>query len=201
MGWGLQQHGWLLPPENLLYYFRLLVKVAKHKGKGRNFSRYLKGRVEVKMSVGTLAAVTGKVQVFDDTVTTEMRVSSLEATYSLETFVAASGDGPLHVGIAHSDYDLAEIEQWIESTTGWDEGDLIGKEIMQRKIRQIGTFRGLDNTSSIVVLNDGRPIKTKLNWLLTEGDTLDLWIYNAGSGAIGGDPALNCSGHVNLWGV
>ncbi len=47
---------------------------------------------------------------------------------------------------------------------------------------------------------DGRMKKSKLGWILLQGQSLRLWAYNAGSVAFGTTtPSLTANGHVNLW--
>lgn len=110
--------------------------------------------------------------------------------------------GPLIVGIAHSDYSTAEVEEWLELVTGWDQGDLISQEISKRKIRVVGTFNpeSTDAVATVHVLNGGRPLTTKCGWMLTEGQTIKYWVYNKGSAAIATSaPAIQMIGHANLW--
>ncbi len=85
------------------------------------------------------------------------------------------GEGPLMVGVAHSDYSAAEIEEWIEASNSWDQGDLVAQEVAKRKIRRVGAFSG-DTVEE--TLNDGRVIKTPLKWLLNAGDTISVWVYS-----------------------
>lgn len=91
------------------------------------------------------------------------------------------GEGPIKVGVAHSDYSNAEIEEWIEDNTGWAEGNMISQEISSRKIRQVGVFSAETADES---LNDGRPIRTKCGWQLQTGDTLTVWAHNRSGGTL-----------------
>ncbi len=51
-----------------------------------------------------------------------------------------------------------------------------------------------------IVLNDGKPIKTKLNWILQEGQTLAFVGYNMGSVQVQTTtPDVRILGHANLW--
>ncbi len=148
----------------------------------------------------TLAAATA-VLATTDTVDDTTFITSLKASWSLEDFTDGAGIGPIVVGVAHSDYTLAEIEEWIELTTGWSQADMVSKEISGRRIRRVGTF-ATDASSGVdvSVLNDGRPIRTKLNWSLSEGQGLSLWAYNSGSNAIATTvPRVHVEGKGNLW--
>ncbi len=164
---------------------------------------YMRGSVEEVLSLGTLASRTLISGIFDSVVQEKTLVSSLIGTWSLDDFTNAIGDGPIAVGLAHSDYTDSEIEELIETTGSWKEGDMISKEISRRKIRLIGVFRTSQaDSQGIAVLNDGKPIKTKLNWILMEAQSLRLWAYNQGTSALATTvPNVRLFGHVNLWGL
>ncbi len=162
---------------------------------------YRRGSVHELNSIGTLAAGTLLSQDMDETVTERTLVSSIVANWSLSAWTPVSGAGPLMVGVAHSDYTDTQIEEYIEATTSWAAVNLPTREISQRKIRRIGIFNVSLDALTIEVLNDGKPIKTKLNWVLGSGDTLSVWAYNTGAVAVSGatNPALRAQGHANLF--
>jgi len=165
----------------------------------RGMGRYIKGNIDMDAALGTLAAKTAVLQGTQDGVTERTLLTSIDCVYSLSDFTLGANIGPVEVGVAHSDYTLAEIEAWIELSTGWDEGDLVSREISGRKIRRIGVFEHI-STDGNSVLNEGRLLKTKLNWILTTGKNLDFYFYNRGTAAIASsDPNVNISGHANLF--
>lgn len=173
------------------------------KGKGRkNFSRYINGSFDLDMPLTTLGSKVVAKQDFSETVADTTRVSSVKATYSISDFTPGANIGPIAVGLAHSDYTAAEIEEWIEQAGSWDIGNLQTKEVRSRRIRQVGVF---DDPSAVQIsnrLNDGRLIHTKLNWLLAEGDTVAVWCYNLGTAAVATTvPNVNVIGKANLWQV
>ncbi len=153
------------------------------------------------MALGTLAADTVIGSNFDGSVNERTFVSSVEAIYTMDQFTANSDDGPIIVGIAHSDYSDAEIEAWVENVAGgWNEGDLVAQEVGKRKIRRVGTFPAGASANDNAALNEGRPMRTKANWILLQGQTVKVWAYNAGSSALATtDPTLHVQGHANLW--
>ncbi len=162
--------------------------------------RYIRGQVNETLALGTLAGTTLISTPFDSVVTERALVTSVVASYTMQEFTSAAGDGPIMVGLAHSDYTDAEIEAFLENVATWEETDQIGQEIARRKVRIIGTFGVPDSNSSNSRLNDGKPVKTKLNWILTVGQTLRLWCYNLGSSALAGtDPQVTAVGHANLF--
>lgn len=180
--------------------------MARKRGGGRNrFSKYIRGVVDHKLDIGSIGAQSLLSSNLAGSVIDSTRVSSVDATWSLDQLTPGADDGPILVGVAHSNYTSTEIEEWVENTTGsWDPGDLTAQEIGRRMIRQVGVFRirtsGGTAGLNAYVLNDGTPIKTKLNWALNEGDTLKVWAYNTGSSTVGTtDPQVRVEGHCNLW--
>ncbi len=174
--------------------------MAKHPKRRMNSGKYIRGEVDETLTLSTLAGKTLISALFDEVTSEQMRISSLDAAYSLGTYTPVLNAGPIMVGIAHSDYTDPEIEAWIETTGSWDRGDKIAQEIGRRLIRKIGVFEVPDNANDEVVLNDGKPIKTKLNWHLNTGKTLRLWSYNLGTAALSTtNPAVRAEGHANLW--
>ncbi len=186
----------------LLIYITLIAMLAmagKPKRR-RRMGKYIRGTVDEATGLSTLAALTVAKQDFDETVNERTLISSIVATYSLSLFTKASGAGPIQVGIAHSDYSAAEIEAVLEATGSWDEGDLVQQELSKRKIRRIGIFDIPDDATEVSVLNDGKAIKSKLNWILNQGDTLSLWGYNLGASALATTvPVIQAVGHANLF--
>ncbi len=174
--------------------------VAKHGRKGRKFRRYIKGRMDVALSLTTLGANTLVSLAVDDVVTEKCWVSSVVATYALDQFTMQAGDGPIVVGLANANYSDAEIEAYLELNTSWDEGDLVDQEIARRKIKIVGVFRSPVTATEVQVLNDGLPLRTKLGWSLRTGHTLKVWAYNQGDSALATTvPQVHVLGHANLW--
>ena len=161
--------------------------------------KYLRGHVEERLSLGALGSTTLIGNNFDDTPNERTLISSLVARWSLSDYLASSNRGPVVVGVAHGNYTDAEVEAWVEVAGSWNEGSKIEQEIAQRLCRFVGVFSGDAVKAGHDVLNDGMPIKTKLNWILNQGVTLRLWAYNTGSSALESDPELNVFGHANLW--
>ncbi len=163
--------------------------------------RYIRGKVGTTLNLGTLGATTLISKVLDGVVEERTLVTSIVATYALADFTNAIGDGPIAVGVAHSDYTDAEVEAFIENTGSWTEGDKVSQEVSKRQVRIIGVLESsVADSQGSIALNEGKPIKTKLNWILTTGKTLRLWAYNMGDSALATtDPDLTIIGHVNLF--
>lgn len=149
------------------------------KGRRRKFN-LRRVRIASSSALGALAAA--------DVVSNVVINASTSAPYRLVSVNAAyawvdmtSVDDGASFGLAHSDYTAAEIEECLEAVTAIDMGDKIAQEKANRLVREIGTFAGSPSTSA--TFNDGKPVKTRLNWFMAIGDQLQLWIRN-GSGTI-----------------
>ncbi len=177
--------------------------VAKHgrRGRGKRFRKYLRGNIDETAQLGTLGPATAILTVFDEVVTESTFISSAIVSVSLSNYTPGANRGPLLVLLAHSDYSLAEVEQFIETTQSWEVSDLVGQEISRRKIRRVGIFDNLaTGITDAIAMNNGRPIRVKLGWMLSTGQTLNLVVYNTGSAALAtSDPAVKMQGHANLW--
>ncbi len=184
---------------SLLASFDIAERMAKH-GKGRNMGKYLRGNIQLDLDLGTLATKVAILAAAGDTVTEAMYVSSVKAIWSLSGITIADNEGPILVGVAHSDYTGAEIEEYLENASNWAVGDLIAQEKAKRKIRRVGILMPPSSGLGQSVLNDGKPITTKCGWLISEGQTIDIWAYNLGTAALATtDPNVNIQGHANLW--
>ncbi len=165
--------------------------------------RYIRGNVDENLALGTLAAGTLISAVFDETVNERTLISSLVAAWNMSDFTPAADTGPIIVGVAHSDYTDAEVEAFIENTGSWNEGDMIqSREVGRRLVRIVGTFQTPQSGDAAlnVSLNDMVPVKTKLNWILLQGQTIRYWAYNAGDVAIATtNPNVRLHGHANLF--
>ncbi len=143
-------------------------------------------KVRLAAGVAATALATGDVVsgALTSAVTTLTRVISVNLAYAWEDVQAAIDDG-CEFGLAHSDYSAAEIEECLEAQASMDIGDKIAQEQADRLVRSIGKMPSIPSgaAGSGVVFNDGRKMKTRLNWLLSIGDTLNLWIRN-GSGVV-----------------
>ncbi len=171
--------------------------------KTRNFRKYVRGQVDETLAISTLGSGALVGANFDESPIEQTFISSIVATWSITNWTRIAENGPLTVGVAMSDYSDAEVEEVIEATKSWDIGDLIAQEVSKRKVKIVGTFANVEALVTAIGtqwLNQGRLIKTKLNWLLPTGKTLKLWAYNEGTAAFATtSPTVHVSGHANLW--
>ncbi len=186
----------------VLFILIAMLAMAKHRRRRRkiNWSTYLSGAIEIRANLGTLAGKTLLTFPVGSNVSDTTRVGSIKCIYSLSGMTAGDNIGPIAVGVAHSDYTSVEIEAYLEATGSWDRGDMVQREVRSRRVRLIGVFNTPATVGESSRLNDGRPVKTKLNWVLSEDDTLDFWFFNMGTGALATtDPQVNVIGKANLW--
>ncbi len=155
----------------------LLVVMARRAvgrgGKRSYYYGYRKLPFNTDVAGGTLSADDVTVTVIGNVMTEARRVLSIMVSIAMEGL--ANTDGPIEVGVAHSDYTAAEIEEALEAGGAWDEGDLVAQEQAKRMVRRIGVL-----TEQETALNEGQPIKVRLNWLVATGDTLQFWLWNRG---------------------
>ncbi len=171
------------------------------KGRGRRRA-YLRGKIDHNQLMGTLAGVTAITANLSSNQTLVQRawLSSIVCTYAIQNYTPGGTVGPLIVGVCHSDYVATEVDSWMESNSSWDTGDMIAREIGQRKMRVIGVFRTPTATNLSTHLNDGKPIRTKCGWQLEIGQTVKFFFYNDGTTAFATtDPRASCNGYANLW--
>jgi len=116
---------------------------------------------------------------------------AISAIGSWDLVGLTAGDGPIVVGFAHSDYTDVEIEEAIEALTAISLGDKIAQEKANRLVRVVGVLSEGDTA-----LNNGMPVKTRLNWAIPIGKFVDLFIYNDGVQLTTG-AAVNFNG--DLW--
>ncbi len=188
--------------EILLTLVVLLPVLLARKGRKGRYRPYLRGRIHHKLGLGTLAAITLVGGTDVETLSEPAFLSSIKAVWSLDDFTPAAGVGPIMVGVAHSDYTDAEVEEWAELVTSWSRGDQISQEKNRRKIRQVGVFHstGITSPNAIMVLNDGKPITTKCKWMVFSGQTIRYWAYNMGENSLATTaPDVNIEGHANFW--
>jgi len=150
--------------------------------KGRKRFNLRKVKLTSAPAAGALAAGDVVSVAVTSAVTDPIRVISANCSFSWSDIGAIIDDG-CTFGFAHSDYTAAEVEECLESAASMDLGDKIAQEHSKRLVREIGTISqaGALAAAAGAAFNDGKQFKVRLNWLLSSGDTLNLWIRNASS--------------------
>ncbi len=151
----------------------LMVGLAKTYPKRR--PRYSLRRVPITPFVALGALVAGiAVKVgLTGTSDAQYRLISAKLTWTMHNHTV--GQGPISVGFAFGDYTVTEIKEALEIASSISIGDKIAQEKANRWVRQIGSFAG---ESVSEVLNDGKPIHTRLNWAVPIGETVAMFAYN-----------------------
>ncbi len=144
--------------------------MTKHPNKRSRKTRLTYLQVNTQFPLLALAANDLNKQDFPATVDSKVFAVWSKLVWSLRNNTV--GEGPVEFGLAHSDYDAAEIEEWNENSTMWDAGDKVSQELRRRKCRCIGEFSGGEAN---IVANDEKPIFTKLMFVIQIGETLSLW--------------------------
>ncbi len=159
--------------ETLLVLLLLGLALAKHgKPSGRRYS-LRPVRVNASVTLAALAANTAITGTVFGNADGAYRVISVSSTWAWSDHTA--GEGPVHVGYAHGDYSVTEIKEFVESSASISIGNKISNEHANRLIRIVGTLAG-DTTDE--TLNDGKPIKTRLNWAIPIGTNLNAFVYS-----------------------
>ncbi len=166
--------------------------MAKH-GKSPRRYNLRKVRTIPIITLGTLADVTVVTGAVTGAADGQYRAMSHKAVWSLRDFTA--GEGPITVGYAHGDYSVTEIKEAIEIANSINLGDLVAsREQSQRLVRVVGVFQGTGEAES---LNDGKPIKTRLNWAMPIGKALSVFAYNESGAALTTGAEIQATG--DLW--
>ncbi len=167
-----------------------LLMAKKQPARRRQF-QLRRVRVTAEQPLATLGSDTALATAMVVVAISSYRAMSLVATWALVNFTA--GEGPITVGLAYGDYTVAEIKEAFEASGSVDFGDKIAQERANRQIRVVGTLGGQANSE----LNDGKPIKTKLNWLIPVGETINIYAFNESTGALTTGSRMTVTG--NLW--
>ncbi len=161
-------------------------------GRGRNMKMFQKLRVSTFLSVGAIgngiveqAALTAVLQ-------NEYRVTSVDVVWAMRDHTAA--EGPITVGFSHPDYTDTEVLECLTASV-LSPSHKVQQEQESRLVRVVGTFPGILAEES---LNDGKPIKTKLNWLVADGDVAcNIFALNSSGATLTDGSDIVVTGQIN----
>ncbi len=122
----------------------------------------------------------------------QYRAMSVKLLWSIRNVTV--GQGPIIVGFAHSDYSVTEIKEAIEIASSINIGDKVSNEKANRLVRVVGVFSGAESDQ---VLNDGKPMKTRLNWQMPIGANVNVFAYNDSGAALTTGGLVEANG--DLW--
>ncbi len=154
----------------ILAILGLLVGLAKKTPKRRRYN-LRRVRTTSELALATLASDTALFTGLTGTSTSSYRCVSVAVAYAIQGLTA--GEGPITVGLAHSDYTVTEIKECMESFAAIDVGLKIEQERANRLIRVVGVLDSVQNR-----LNDGKLVKTRLNWAIGIGKQVNLFVFN-----------------------
>ncbi len=144
------------------------------------------------LALSTLADATVLTSNLTNASDNSYRLLTSKVTWAIDGIIA--GEGPLTVGYAHNDYTVTEIKECLEAEANIDLGDKVAQERANRLVRRVGSFSGVANE----VLNDGKPITTRLNWLIAETKTATLFVYNQSGAPLSTGARVVVNGSVIL---
>lgn len=156
--------------------------MAKYRRRSRRRFNLRRVRLADEVQVGALASLDVISGTITNATSDPLRVVTIDCSYSL-TDLGATADSGQEIGLSHSDYTAAEIEECLEAVGGIDRGDKVTQERANRLVRVLGQLHDSTGTGAGLDFNNGLPYKVRLNWYLSTGDTINLWIRN-GSGAV-----------------
>ncbi len=161
--------------------------LAKHPKRRRYNLRRV--RVSPSIALGALASGVAVASGLTGAAPNSYRCISTSMVWALE--LGTANEGPITVGYAHSDYTVTEIKEALEAAASIDPGKKIEQERANRLIRIVGTI-----SSDEERLNDGRPVKTRLNWLIAPGDEVNAFAFNDSGASLTTGSILHPMGSV-----
>ena len=161
----------------------------------RKQSPIRKVRVATILSVGALATLDVNVGAISLTATDPLQIISAHLTWKMTDVPVPADDGQ-EFGLSHGDYTAAEVEECLEALSSIDLGNKIAQEQANRLVRSIGTMENTSaGTDGGMNFASGRQVKTKLNWRLSSGHEINLWIRN------GSDTVWTTGANISVQGV
>ncbi len=163
--------------------------MAKKPRRRRRFS--LRGvRITPELALSTLASDTALASGLTGNGDAPYRCMSIKQVWTLSGLTA--GEGPVTVGFAHSDYTVTEIKECLEAQASVSAGNMVVREQADRKVRVVGVLGPEANSQ----LNDGKPISTKLNWLIPVGIEVRMFAFNESTASLTTGAVLNGVGRM-----
>lgn len=166
--------------------------MARKKSSKRRNTRFQAIPVNTQFSLGTLGSNILTSASITSLGVAKFFVVSADIIWSLSDKTA--GEGPIEVGIANGDLSNTELGEAIDASPS-SMADIVARERARRPVRRSGQF-----VSSTVseVLNNGKPIRTKLRTMLDTGIELTAWARNGDGGAL--TTGCNVDVHGTIYG-
>lgn len=164
------------------------------KRRGRRKYNLRRVRFSSELGLGTLASDTAVTAAVFGAGDSAYRMVSIKGTYSARNLT--TDEGPLTFGWAHSDYSVQEIKETLEAVSAIAQGDKIANERANRLVRVVGAL--MSGTGGTKVMNDGNPVKTRLNWLISVGDSVVFFVFNEDTGSLTTGATFNMQGDAYI---
>lgn len=150
-------------------------------------------RVTGARALSTLGSQTAVTTALTGASTDSYRCRSINASWTIDGLTA--GEGPITVGYAHSDYSVTEIKECLDAQAAISRGNKTAQEQANRLVRVVGVL-----SESNGMLNDGKPISTKLNWFMAIGTTVQMFAFNEdASTALTTGGNIHCIGKMHVY--
>ncbi len=104
------------------------------------------------------------------------------------------GEGPIEVGVDHNDLSVGESAEALDAEVV-SPSNIIERERASRPVRRSGVFFGLAESE---VLNNGKPIRTKMMFSLDPGFNARAWARNKSGAALTTGAIITVTG--KMWG-
>lgn len=114
-----------------------------------------------------------KANILGNDLAEDLFIISIDGLWTLRNLTG--GETPIEIGLAHSDYTIAEILENLEIEVISPDAK-IEMERAKRKIRRVGIFAKGDRTDQGI--GDGMPLRTKLLFTVGNSQNLALWARN-----------------------
>ncbi len=168
--------------------------MAKHRKRSYN-SNFQVINVDNGIALSTLAAGVAIAADLTTLGVAKFTVISADLMWTIKGLTA--GEGPITVGIANGDLTVSNIGETLDANPT-NKSDIIARERARRPVRRAGVFHGL---SSEEVLNDGKPIRTKLRTTLDTGVELTMFARNQTGSTLTTGASVFCFGKLyGFWG-
>ena len=134
----------------------------------------------------------------DDTVSGGTCVATSDACRTYSALIAwalegmTPGEGPIEVGLYDSDLSVTEVKEALNASPT-NRSAIVEREKARRPVRNSGTFR-VANAEE--VLNDGRPIYTRVLMKHSQSANLNFFAYNKSGGTLAAGSVLHVSGKL-----
>ncbi len=177
------------------------IAAARRRRRRRNPNFFMQHFV-AQLPLGTLGSSTVVKQAVTAALETKQKMISVDCQFSIDNYTNTPLDGPLVVGFNHSDYTVGEVQEALDTPVS-NQGSRTEIERNRRWVRRVGTLVPIginDGTIGSMVLRNGQPIRTKLNWVINDGDALEFFALNSGSSGLATGAVLNISGTIHgVW--